>query len=215
MDRTEVHQAVIQLKHEHFFAIATSIDRRVPSRVHLNHRVSKSVFVTIKLLRVVKRPSFLSLQIFLLFGHFAFWWVQTIDVVTLVRGFHPSKNKFYDFFFFFFSDKKEGRFATRSILTVTKTPFETRWLRKTRNWAVNAYGHWFIGWKPMYMITARIGITLWFPIEKCVLFYIRMFFISWRRANSSLSIFSSFFSDKFWVLGDLRHLARIIEATLA
>jgi len=27
---------------------------------------------------------------------------------------------------------EEGRFATRSNLTVTKTSFETRWLRKTR-----------------------------------------------------------------------------------
>jgi len=28
--------------------------------------------------------------------------------------------------------QREGRFTTRSILMVMKTPFETRWLRKTR-----------------------------------------------------------------------------------
>jgi len=42
--------------------MATSITRVVASRVFRNHRVSKGIFVTVKLLRVAKRPSFLSLQ---------------------------------------------------------------------------------------------------------------------------------------------------------
>jgi len=54
--------------------MAASINRVVAGRVFRNHRVSKEVFVTSKLLRVAKQPSFLLLQKLLLFGQFAFWW---------------------------------------------------------------------------------------------------------------------------------------------
>jgi len=150
-------------------SMATSINRLVASRVFRNLRVSKGVFV-IKLLRVEKRPSFLSLRKVLLFGQFAFWWVESRqyvgkcstgklfdDVVgdlhtdltnssTLSKGFpvehFPCRTLSYKSSIvsihqnanwpnnkIFCSDRKEDRFATRNNLMVSKTPFNTRWLR--------------------------------------------------------------------------------------
>jgi len=62
--------------------MAMNINQLVASRVFRNHPVSKKVFVTVKLLRIAKRPSILTLQIFfLLFGLFAFLRVETVDEV--------------------------------------------------------------------------------------------------------------------------------------
>jgi len=47
--------------------------------------------------------------------------------------FPPIETQIGRFFFYsFFVATEEGYFATRSNLTVTTTPFETRWLRKKR-----------------------------------------------------------------------------------
>ena len=69
---------------------ATSIERRAAGRVFSNHRhLNPGIRKTTNLLRVAKRPSFLPIQKMLLFGQFAFRWVETVNY-TRVSSFHLS-----------------------------------------------------------------------------------------------------------------------------
>ena len=109
--------------------MATSINRLLASRVFRNHRVSKRVFVIVKLLRVTKRLSSVAKKKKKYYSanlRFDGWKLSTrlpSTIPTHQNANWPNNN--------IFVATEEGQFATRSNLTVTKTPFETKWLRKT------------------------------------------------------------------------------------
>jgi len=103
--------------------MATSLNRLVASHVFPNHRLLKMVLVTV---------SCCALQNGLLSVVIEKYIIRPICV--LIGGNCRQKSTLQFPFtkthigLFFFVATEDGRFATRSNLTVMQTPFETRWL---------------------------------------------------------------------------------------